>query len=320
VSLRLPSRQTFIKGQTGQVLVSYPPIVPHSAASLSSPLAWIGTPGSALDLTAAGTAATRESDGDGTTSAHEMGDALITVTSAIRTPGFKAGYRYVIDNLAGNEPIEVMCSLSIDGSGDPGTGFLGITEPLNAALAASSPVFSHALKITLSADQVASIGRGVVQWRVTYAANEDESRVLTWADSFQVVERASGYTLSAPTLMSFSPYAKNHKPEGDVDYTETIDAAWRRYMEPALLAKGIRPELFVSRTECEAAHIAACEHYLAQQFENEGDVREEKRREFTEALNLLLNSETLWVGDEAETLTPPEASAPRAYNTTMQVR
>ena len=101
--------------------------------------------------------------------------------------------------------------------------------------------------------------------------------------------------------------------DSDEDFGETIDAAWRRFVLPSLLAKGIRSELFVSRTELEPVHIAACEHFLTLTSPDQA-LREELRRAYSVALDLALSSTTLWIDDADQNLQMPDPNAPRAWS------
>jgi hypothetical protein len=288
-----------IKGST-ETIETYPPTL---AQASGTPTARIGTP--AVAIPDAGSNATVDSVSTTVDADAYEGATQLTVTSATWVKGRK----YLATSSTG----EVLPIVSdTDGASDT----LNLQEPLPAPLLTGSTIKGYRISIALTAEQTASIGRCVVEWTATLNGVSEK-----WPDQFYVVERDAGYALDAATLSRFSAYARRMKPETDNDLSETIAGAWIRYLAPALLAKTIRPELFVSRQEMIPAHIAACEHYCAQNATSEEqETKDEKRREYGEALTLLLNSETLWINPDSEALTPPDPAAPRDWITVFVTR
>jgi hypothetical protein len=283
-----------------ETIETYPPIL---AQAMGSPTARIGTP--AAGIPDAGSSATADSVSTALTADASEGATSVTVTSAT----FVRGRRYLLTATTG-EVIPATCAKSVTGT------TLFLAEPLPMPLLTGSTVLGWRISIALTSAQTASIGRCVAQWTATLGGVSE-----TWADDFEVVERDGGYHLTADILQSSSPYCVRLRPDSDVDFSETIDAGWRLFMRPALLAKGLRPSQFVSREELDAAHVAACELYLAKQYDSDAQRREEKRRDFSEVLTLVLNSETLWVTEaENDGLTPPDPDAPRPWTFTQVTR
>lgn len=291
--------QRILKDSTSP-LWTYPPVL----AQATSATARIRTP--AFDLPDVGSSATVDS-----TAADVTADALEgAIELAVDSTAWMRGRRYIATSTTGDKfPILA----ATDGTSDT----LDLQEPIPSALLTNSTIEGYRISIALTADQTAELGTAcLVEWTAVIGG-----QTYTWTDDFAIVARDAAYTLDAITLVQSSPFARRLKPDADRDFSETIDAAWRRYVQPALLAKGIRPHLFISRAELEPAHIAAVEHFLAQDGDSvPQDVRDEKRREYQEALTLALNSESLWIEDEAQNLPPPAPDGPRPWTVTLVTR
>lgn len=292
--------QKVIKGST-ETIETYPPIL---AQATGTPTARIGTPSVSIPTT--GSTATVDS-----LSTDVSGDALagrteISVTSAT----WVRGRKYIATSTTG----QVFPIISAQ-SGASTTLYL--QEPLPTALLTGSTIVGYRLSIALTTAQTANIGdQCVVEWTAIIGGVSH-----VWMDDFAIVYRVGEYTLDHIALTRSSPFCKRLQQDSDADFSEMIDAAWRRYVQPALLAKGIRPELFVSRTVLEPAHIAACEHLAAQSaIDGDAQMREEKRREWSQALDLVLNSETLWIDHTDQSLTPPNPEAARSWTATQVFR
>lgn len=279
-----------------ETLFSYPPVL---AQATGTPTARIGTP--AIPVPDAGSNATVDSLSTDVSGDAAAGDTEIAVTSAT----WVRGRKYLATSTTGDVFPIVSAS---DGASDT----LYLAEPLPTQLLTGSTIVGYRISIALTADQTAEIGETcIVEWTATLGGTVEK-----WMDDFAIVDRVGSYTLDSPTLLQSSPLSRRLQSDGDNDFSETIDAAWRRYLEPALLAKGIRPHLFVSRKELEPAHIAACEYFLVQQSIDPGtnSLREEAKRDLNEALSLVLNSDSLWIDTSAQDLTPPDPDAPRPWN------
>jgi hypothetical protein len=235
--------------------------------------------------------------------------SVCSLTGTVGAPDFTRGVRYLITTTTG-EVFPVECALT---DGDATT--LQLADPLPMDVASGSTISGWRITRALSASHTTSIGRGVAWWTATLGGISEE-----WSTEFRIVERDGSYSLSHDTLVDSSPYIINRRPDADDDYSETIDAAWRRFMLPAILAKGLRPERIVSRQLLEPAHIAACELYVASAYESDIQVRAEKKQDFREQLELVLNASELWVTDEAQNLSPPDPEAARPFLITRTTR
>ncbi len=285
--------QRVLRGSTA-TLETYPPVL---AQATGTPTARIGT--ASVPLPDAGSNATVDS-----VSTEVSGDAYAgRVEVAVDSATWVRGRQYIAESTTG-DLFPIMAST--DGAADT----LYLKEPLPTALLTDSTIKGYRISIALTALQTADIGdQCVVEWTATL-----NGVTMTWSETFEVVARDGAYTLNAVTLSQSSPFCRRMGGDTDPDFSEMIDAAWRRYVKPALLAKGIRPGLFISRDELEPAHIAACEHFAAQNaIDMPADVREEKRREWAQALDLVLSSTTLWIDTAAQDLTPPDPEAPREW-------
>lgn len=282
--------QRIIKAST-ETLYTYPPIL---AQASGTPTARIGT--ASTPMPDAGSNCTVDTlSTDVAADAYE-GSTQLTVTSATWVKGRK----YIATSSTG----EVFPIVSdTDGASDT----LNLQEPIPSALLTGSTIKGYRISITLTADQTSDIGKAAVEWAATLNSVSEK-----WTDTFYVVERDGGYSLDAEKLSRYSAFCRRVRPDSDNDMSETIDAAWVRYIRPSLLAKGVRPELFISRDELESVHIAACEHHVAQQATDVAqDVREEKRRNFSEAMSLVLQSDSLWVIDDTEVIAEPAVNPAR---------
>jgi hypothetical protein len=129
-----------------------------------------------------------------------------------------------------------------------------------------------------------------------------------WAQDFRIVRRNAAWQLDGTGLTQLSPYAASQQPPTDDDWSETLRAAWDRYLAPHLLAKGIRPDRIVSWESLNAVHVAAVELHLASTFDR--DRVDAFRQQYSEALQTALASSAFWV-DDADDLSVP-SDEPRA--------
>jgi hypothetical protein len=286
-----------------ETIGTYPPIL---AQASGTPTVRIGTPASGLDYSAAATNATVDSVSTTTNAAASEGSDSVALAGAV---ALVKGRRYLFTDATSGEVIPAIAQKG----GSLSTFYAA--EPFPRALASGSSLKGYFLSVALTADQTASSGPAIAEWTATLNGVSE-----TWRESFRIVKSDGLYTLTSATLTDSSPYAKRMRGDTDEDYSEAIDAAWRRYVLPAIYAKGLRPERIASRELLEPVHIAAVEHFLAQQSEEDGDKRAEKRTEYGEALTLVLNSHELWVNPESEDVATPDPTAPREWTTVMVTR
>lgn len=293
--------QRVLKDSTATIW-TYPPVL---AQASGTPTARIGT--SAVAIPDAGSNATVDSLSTDVSGDANAGRTEVSVASAT----WIADRKYIATPTTGGT-FPILCA--VGGASDT----LYLKEPLPTALLTGSTIKGYRISIALTAEQTAQIGTGVVEWTATL-----DGVSYTWADKFEVVERATGttYTLDSVGLSQMSPFCRRLASDHDNDFSEMIESAWRRHIQPALLAKGIKPHLFVSRSELESAHVAACELFAAQSRINfDAAEVEDKRREMSAALEMVLNSTTLWVDSEAEALTPSPVPEQRTWMTTKVTR
>lgn len=230
----------------------------------------------------------------------------------------RPGYPYLITDAVSGESFVVHAS-SVDTDADP----MYLREPLPKAVAVSSLIAGHYAGVDLDTAETADAGVGYVEWRAitdTMGGGDEEIR---WLTPFEIVERVNPtYTLTATALTTQSPLAKQLRRDNDGDYTEIIDAAWRRYVRPALLAKQIRPENIGSPGELEPVHIAAVELLLVESTPSlPPDARQERKAAFVEAMDLALQGRDLWVLPEStQEPTAPQAGEVRPWITQQVFR
>lgn len=281
-------------------LVTYPPV--HAQASAAT--ARIRTP--TFDLPDDGAAATVDSLSTTTSAAADEGETSISVASAT----WARGRRYALTT--GDQRFPILSA------SDGAETTLVLREPLPMPVASGAAIKGMQVSIALTEAQTAELSdHCLVEWTATIDGEEH-----VWVDDFAIVERSQSYTLDSIRLSQDSPFCQRMRGDSDADFSEMIDAAWRRYVELPLLAKGIKPHLILSRRELEPVHVAACEHFAAQaSLDIDQATRDEKKEELNAALAMVLSSETLWIDTNAQVLTPPPSpSAPRPWNTTVVTR
>lgn len=226
----------------------------------------------------------------------QRGGGGVICTATPRSTTVTRGRSYVLDGTT--TLLEVVC--------DQDTGVattLHIAEPLPEAVASGATLSGMRLAVSLTSDDTATIGECVVEWQATVVGV-----VHKWSTIAYVVERDATYTVTPTLLTQSSPYCRDHKPDSDTDFTELIDTAWRRYVEPALLAKALKPWRIVNGPHFEECHIAACEHHMAREFESDERRRAELKQEFTDSIARVLAASDLWIVDENEDLSAAPAS------------
>lgn len=296
---RTDTRPLVIKGQAATI-ESYPPIV----GIPSSCTARFGTPSTALPASA--TSVTPDATSAVLAAAASAGDTTLTLGTLASVATSR---RYLLG--LGNGGVSASAGtpqpfidVELLPHGNLTTGKADLLEPLPCAAPNGAPLVGWLLTVSLSPTDTATIGPGVVEWTATV-----QGVVHKWSTAFRVVERDQTYTLTPTVLASSSPFCRDSRPDDDVDFTETIDAAWRRFVEPDLLGKALRPERIVHGPHFEAVHIAACEYFLALEYEEDQQKRAERKSLLASAMEKVLNASDLWITSEAEDLTNADPNA-----------
>lgn len=291
--------QRVLRGSTA-TLETYPPVFAQASAATAR----VRTP--TFELPDDGVAAAVDSLSTTIDADADAGEVSLTVASAT----WVRGRRYVATST-----IDERVVLLAGTSGADTT--LSLQEPLPTQLQATSTIKGMRISLALTAPQTAELSEAcVVEWTATLDGVEH-----TWSDDFAIVERNQTYLLDSVKLTQSSPFCRRMQSDADADFSEMIEAAWSRYVELPLLAKGIKPDLIISRSELVPVHIAACEHFAAQSsLDIEQATRDEKKEELNSALSMVLNSTSLWIDDTSQALTPPEPTKVRLYNTTIVSR
>lgn len=173
---------------------------------------------------------------------------------------------------------------------------LHLTEPLPVAVPEGSEVLGYAVSVPLSAGELERAGEGVAIWSVTA-----DGFTSSWAQQLRVVRRQVAYTLTAPRLTSQSKLAARLRSPTDDGFDEVIEAAWNRYVLPALHAKQLLPERIISWELLEPVHIAAVELLLLP--ESDVQARDLAREELARVTATVLAGAELWY-DAAEAENP----------------
>lgn len=293
--------QQIVQGQAA-TLVSYPPRL----AKASSATARVSTP--SKDLPTVGAAAVVDSLTATTIATAARGSTTLLLTAAV---SLIRGRQYVvIDAITG---ARVVIESTTAGSSD----VIKLASPLPIDIEGGSSVIGYACTFALTSGEVGTtIGRCVAVWEATI-----DGEPIAWAQDARVVRRLVNHTLTASDIEKWSPYAVQLKPNGDDDWTETIGAAWARYMLPALLAKGVQPERIVSWEVLTPWHIAAIEMHIAMITpEPSADVRAEKKAALVEARDLALQSMRFWVDTSDDLTKPQDSTEPQSWSITYVSR
>jgi hypothetical protein len=293
VTARRDSITRIVRGQAF-TLEAYPPFL----GVVDDATVRVGTPATPLPTTYS--AATLDATFTATTASASEGDTTISVGSLATC---STARRYMVGTAgnggAGDDAIEV----EVQAHASVTNGAVTLSEPLPRDIPSGALFVSNRLTVDLDAGDTAAIGVVVADWTATIGGV-----VHNFTTEALIVERDATYTLTPTTLTQSSPYCKQRRPDSDDDFTEMIDAAWRRYVEPALLAKALRPERIVHGRFIESAHIAACEYFLAQQFDPEREAT--FKQGWTDALARVLANPDLWVVSPVEDLTAPPGTDP----------
>lgn len=227
------------------------------------------------------------------------GGVVVTATPSSTPPAFVRGRRYLLSPADGSEPFVV------EADEDAGAT-LRLREPLPKDIGAGSTIDG----ITMGVDVTTTtfIGDGLVEWKATVLG-----RATRWLTPFRIVYRNTTWRLLGTELVMLSPYAAKARPDDDDDYSRCIEAAWTRYVAPALEARHLRTERIVSWAQLNAVHVSAVEMHLAKTYERDPAMRAEKERDFASALSRALESVETWFAPEEPTPSPPDPEAPRFW-------
>lgn len=300
---RSSHEQVIAQGQAG-VVTTYLPVVARSPVSAT---VRFETP--ARDMPVAPDVATVDPFLVQLSAAASAGDTRLSIFAG---PGDQVAGRLYVLSTAGGVPVLVECAKSRLTTDDDDTFHL--REPLPRAFALDqTTIAGAAITFALTASDTADVGR----CRAVVDATVDDI-AYSWAVDFRISPRLVAYQLTRGEGTRLSPYAARLWPPNDVDGDEMIGAAWDRFCVPVMLGRGIRPERIVSWEQVRPWHIAALEHLLAEAFEQDSVVREEKRLALRAAETLALASITFWV-DDSDSLSPP-AETPGAWGSSFVTR
>lgn len=288
---RLPSSQRILKDST-EALVLYPqePIAPSG-----TPTVRIRTP--STPQPDVGENATLEAVSSTLSAAAAQGARSLSIASA----AIVLGHRYILEDATSGRRVFVTAAKG-------GTlTTLPIAEPLPRAFATSSTLKGCCITHALLAAETEQTGRGHVEVTATL-----DGVAEVWEVDFWIVPRSNDYRLDGEYLGRMSPYCAGLRPADDDDFSRTIDAAWRRLLEPALNLQGIRPEMIIGWGVIDPLHVLACEHFLAEQYEDDAEIRKERKVAFVEALRQALQNPEVWVAS-GDTVDDPAPDAARGW-------
>lgn len=224
-------------------------------------------------------------------------------------PAFVKGRAYLVVDATTGDAFTVVCNESASET-------IRLRDPLPRDVASGSTVTGLACFYAMTADQTASVGRGVAEWSI----GVDGGEVLTWRQDLRIVTALPSPPINAAELAHLSSYAKRMQPPDDADFSATLSTAWRLHLLPAMLQAGISPERIISWEAIASWVIAAIEYTLSREDQDPA-VRDEKKKEMTSAQLEAIRSKRFWV-DEGDDLGAPneDPDRPRGFDTTFATR
>lgn len=275
-------------------LVAYPP----RPATVSSATVRFQTPSTSLTDAAA---ATLDSSTWAIATAASEGDTLLTVDDYGDAEAPIVGRRYVVrDQAYGGEPFFIEVAAF-----DSTANTIRCEQPIPRALAVGASVEGCALTTSLTTAHTSTIGDGSAEWTVTYLEPDllTETVAVPFTTSFRVVKRESQYSLTWSALTQMAPELEHQRPPYDDTGAETLTAAWRRHVAPALAQRGIVPGRIIDPEWLEPAHVAAVDYLLH-------PADEMRRDEFYSKVEQAVTARGFWYDEEQDLSQPDDVVKP----------
>lgn len=137
---------------------------------------------------------------------------------------------------------------------DADTTPLLLAEPLLADVVDGADVLGFACLADVSTAQTDLVGNGIAIWTATFA----DATTVTWAQSFKIVRRLPGVSLTPTELTQHWPQIRTLKSRKDETLEELIGAAWDDDIEDILSKKGVDAEDVVADAGVTALWALAC--------------------------------------------------------------
>lgn len=233
--------QKILRAST-QTLVAYPRLAPQRLllATPTSATVKLLTPAVQGDTYASATVDTLSTTTQG---AHQEGDDHITLAGSV---ALVANRRYLIEPGNGRH-------LDVRALQGGTTNTLRVAEPLPCDVPNGSAVKGWACTIALSAAQTDQVGDALALFRAVISGTTYE-----WSESFRIVNRITSPRLTPTMLTHAYPILASLRDTNDIDYEETIQAAWEHRIVPTLAAKQVLDEDVISDEALIPWHAAAC--------------------------------------------------------------
>lgn len=233
---------------TTQTLVGYPRLAPQRLLLQSPTSATVRllTPAVQSDTYAA---ATVDAVSTTTQGAHQEGDEVISLSASV---ALVANRRYLLEPGNGRH-LDVR---ALDGGT---TSTLRLAEPLPCNVPNGSALKGWACTVALTAAQTDQVGDALALFRAVIGGATYE-----WSESFRIVNRITSPRLTPTMLTHAYPILASLRDTNDIDYEETIQAAWEHRIVPALAAKGILDEDVISDEALIPWHASACVLHLVE--------------------------------------------------------
>jgi len=273
-----------IQQDSTEDLIAYPPSGVPSSATVR-----IATPSTGMPAAADAQAATVDVVSASTSASASAGDESLSFAT---DPACTTGRLYLVTDSITGATFRVKCVKT--------GATLYLAEPIPMSIGIASTVEGIAVTHALTATETQDAGDGNVIVNATV-----EGRALEWQTSFHVVARQVAYTLDASKLGQLEPDIKRYRPTGDNDWSETIQAAWDKYVSPDLASRGFRSERVVSWDAIAPWHAAACMvHVIANNPSADGDDKDRAMAMMRMHAVNVLDGSTDWWYDGTDTAGP----------------
>jgi hypothetical protein len=237
--------QKILRAST-QTLVTYPRLAPQrllleAPTSATVKLLMPAVQGTTYDP------ATVDTLSATTLGAHQEGDDHVTLSASV---ALVANRRYLLEPGNGRH-------LDVRALEGGTTNQLRTAEPLPCTVRNGSALKGWAVTVALTAAQTDQVGDALALFRAVINGSTYE-----WSESFRVVNRITSPRLNPTMLTHAYPILASLRDTNDIDYEETIQAAWEHRIVPALAAKGILDEDVISDEALIPWHATACVLHL----------------------------------------------------------
>lgn len=224
------------------------------------------------------------------------GSIAATPDAGSTPPTFTRGRRYLV----GDDDV-----LDVQHAGADGASVLKLAESLLEDVAAGAAVLGWACSKALTAAQTDLVGNAFAIFTATFA----DGTTATWGDSFRIVRRLPGVSLTPTDLTQKWPAVRTMRTRADPSLEETIQAAWDDDIEDLLEKQGVDAEDVLADAGLQSVWALACLRRLVLTAPNVSDrVRDDVEKRWLQKSADLLGRKDWYDApqDETPAARPPE--------------